>query len=200
MVIGAQCRCRHDPLQHALVFEPVLAKAFTRVVSREGHASNCASAQMLQRKPANLPLAIDQGQVGLNAVGGIERMGSQPTPHSPGQPATLAESTGQQTAMVEPSAAPCLHFHQQQPLRFSQHQVQLTPTAAPVAIQQAPLAAAELSSHLSLGFGTPCHGHQHRQRSAFPVGGSRLSAALVQRDAATVAGPALASASARSAG
>ena len=82
-------------------------------------------------------------------------MGSQPTAHGPSQPATLAESTGQQTALLEPPAAPCLHFHKQQTLGFSQHQVQLAPTAAPVAIQQAPLDAAELSSHLSLGFGTP---------------------------------------------
>ena len=134
MVIGAQFRCRHDPQQHALVFEPVLTKAFARVVSREGHASNCASAQMLQRKPAHLSLPIHEGQVGLNAVGGIDRMGGQPTPHSPSQPAAFAESTGQQTAMVEPPAAPCLHFHQQQPLGFGQHQVQLTPTAALVGV------------------------------------------------------------------
>ena len=60
MVIGLQRCSRDDPLQHALILEPVLAKAFARVMSRKGHDSNCASAQMLQRKPAHLALSIHQ--------------------------------------------------------------------------------------------------------------------------------------------
>ena len=78
--------------------------------------------------------------------------------------------------MIKAPAPPGLHFHQQQPLGFGQHQIQLTPTAAPVAIQQAPLAAAEQHSDLSLRLGAPCHDDRKQEHSGFPDSGPRLSA------------------------
>jgi hypothetical protein len=63
--------------------------------------------------------------------------------------ATLTTVKSIQTTTVMPSSRPTFHLHDQQALIFLQHQVEFSPTARPVPIEQhPPLGLQELENDL----------------------------------------------------
>jgi hypothetical protein len=76
-------------------------------------------------------------------------MGGSPTIDRPRQPATLTTVKSIQTTTVMPWRRPTFHLHDQQALIFLQHQIEFSPTARPVPIEQhPPLGLQELENDL----------------------------------------------------
>jgi len=71
----------------------------------------------------------------------------QPAQATPCQPLTFGQAQRRHTAAITPQGGPSLDLHHQQPLRFAEDKVQLTPTASPVAIEQSPAALLQQTQH-----------------------------------------------------
>ena len=99
--------------------------------------SSC-SAEVIHRKPTDRnhgPIEGDQGEHHLQHLMRMLGMIGTPATDGASQFAAFARAKSVQPPSISMTGGAALHLHHQQPGAFDEHEIQLAPTTAPVAIQ-----------------------------------------------------------------